>query len=268
MYNQRAKSISKFIGIVVVGGGILFQSCQVNELKDELKESEKTVQYLEEEQIINMDQKNALSEEIGVLEKDYRQSLEEIENFEESISEKNNKINSFKKSLEEKDKKIKKLEKDLISKKEREAKEAKLAKEESGVSEPTKKEVDNKEDEGIVTEKTVKPASSSSSSSAGNYEVTHYSAYDGTQSGITRGGTNMANGNIHTSDGYRIVAVDPNVIPFGSILEVSTGNGQTFTAKADDTGGAIRGNIIDIAVSSPEEARKLGRTTASVKVLK
>lgn len=100
------------------------------------------------------------------------------------------------------------------------------------------------------------------------FHVTYYSAYDGTQVGITRMGTNMANGNITTKDGYRIVAVDPNVIPLGTVMRITTGRGETFLGKADDTGGVIKGNKIDIAVSSPSEALSFGRTTAVVEIVK
>lgn len=100
------------------------------------------------------------------------------------------------------------------------------------------------------------------------FNATYYSAFDGAQIGITAGGTNMANGNIHTKDGYRIIAVDPKVIPMGTIMRITTGDGQTFLGKADDTGGVIKGNKIDIAVSSASEAMRLGRTTAVVEILK
>lgn len=100
------------------------------------------------------------------------------------------------------------------------------------------------------------------------FNATYYSAYDGAQIGITAGGTNMANGNVHTKDGYRIIAVDPKVIPMGTIMRVTTGDGQTFLGKADDTGGVIKGNKIDIAVSSASEAMRMGRTTAVVEILK
>ena len=38
-------------------------------------------------------------------------------------------------------------------------------------------------------------------------------------------------------------------------------------AKADDTGGLIQGNKIDIAVSSPDTALSLGRGTATVEIV-
>lgn len=104
--------------------------------------------------------------------------------------------------------------------------------------------------------------------SIGSFAITYYSAYDGTQIGITAGGTNMAGGNIYTSDGYRIIATDTSVIPLGTVVRVTTSNGESFLAKADDTGGAIKGNRIDIAVSSPNQAFALGRGTATVEIVK
>ena len=103
--------------------------------------------------------------------------------------------------------------------------------------------------------------------SIGSFAITYYSAYDGTQIGITAGGTNMAGGNIYTSDGYRIIATDTSVIPLGTIVRVTTSNGESFLAKADDTGGAVKGNKIDIAVSSPNQAFALGRGTATVEII-
>lgn len=51
------------------------------------------------------------------------------------------------------------------------------------------------------------------------------------------------------------VAVDPRVIPLGSKIRIEGFNGIFYCA---DTGGAIKGNIIDIAVGSKSEASNLG----------
>lgn len=48
--------------------------------------------------------------------------------------------------------------------------------------------------------------------------------------------------------GYSI-AVDPSVIPYGSIVRI---NGREF--RADDCGGSIKGNRIDMYMDSHEEA--------------
>lgn len=51
------------------------------------------------------------------------------------------------------------------------------------------------------------------------------------------------------------VAVDPRVIPLGSKIRIEGFDGVFYCA---DTGGAIKGNIIDIAVGSKSEANSLG----------
>lgn len=51
------------------------------------------------------------------------------------------------------------------------------------------------------------------------------------------------------------VAVDPRVIPLGSKIRIEGYDGVFYCA---DTGGAIKGNIIDIAVGSKSEANRLG----------
>lgn len=55
------------------------------------------------------------------------------------------------------------------------------------------------------------------------------------------------------------VAVDPDVIPLGTSLYI---NGEYFLAE--DTGGSIKGNRIDICVDSHEEA--LNKGTGYIKV--
>lgn len=51
------------------------------------------------------------------------------------------------------------------------------------------------------------------------------------------------------------VAVDPRVIPLGSKIRIEGFDGVFYCA---DTGGAIKGNIIDIAVGSKSETNSLG----------
>lgn len=59
-----------------------------------------------------------------------------------------------------------------------------------------------------------------------------------------------------------VVAVDPEVIPLGSTVII---DGQAYLAA--DTGGAVRGNHVDIAVATHQEAEALGTTTAEVWVV-
>ena len=60
-----------------------------------------------------------------------------------------------------------------------------------------------------------------------------------------------------------VVAVDPEVIPLGSTVII---DGQEYLAA--DTGGAIKGNHVDIAVPTHQEALELGIRTATVWVVK
>ena len=61
---------------------------------------------------------------------------------------------------------------------------------------------------------------------------------------------------------YGTCAVDPNVIPLGSQIHVE-GYGSCLAA---DTGGAIKGNRIDVLVNSKGEAANWGRRSVQVTV--
>ena len=55
------------------------------------------------------------------------------------------------------------------------------------------------------------------------------------------------------------IAVDPSVIPYGSNVEI---NGHTYTAQ--DTGGAIQGNRIDVYFDNHQDALNFGVQYAEV----
>lgn len=59
-------------------------------------------------------------------------------------------------------------------------------------------------------------------------------------------------------------AVDPDVIPLGSTVMVDLGDGELRTLAANDVGGSIKGNHIDICVDIHNFALQLGRQTADV----
>lgn len=77
-------------------------------------------------------------------------------------------------------------------------------------------------------------------------------------SGITKTGINLKK-NSH----LKVIAVDPKVIPLGSKVHVE-GYGY---AIAGDTGGAIKGNRIDVFIPTKSAAYKWGRKQVKVKVL-
>jgi 3D (Asp-Asp-Asp) domain-containing protein len=74
--------------------------------------------------------------------------------------------------------------------------------------------------------------------------------------GITKSGYDVRN-TIYSPEGYRVIAVDPSVIPLGSIVEIEA-NGRVFTAKAMDIGVAIKGRKIDLLIGSISEAYEWG----------
>lgn len=70
---------------------------------------------------------------------------------------------------------------------------------------------------------------------------------------------------------YGVIAVDPKVIPLGTKLYVeSTDDGKSWQygyCVAGDTGGAIKGNKIDLFFNSKSECLQFGRRSAIVYVL-
>jgi 3D (Asp-Asp-Asp) domain-containing protein len=89
-------------------------------------------------------------------------------------------------------------------------------------------------------------------------EATAYTAGCSGCSGITATGINLNN-----NPYAKVIAVDPNVIPLGTQVYVQ-GYGY---AVAGDTGGAIKGNKIDIHVPTKEEAYNWGRRTVNITLL-
>lgn len=90
--------------------------------------------------------------------------------------------------------------------------------------------------------------------------VTHYCVEQrehicGTGDGITAVG-------VPVTPGWTC-AVDPSVIPYGCEVMVDFGDHVEFY-KAQDCGGAIKGNHIDLAVESHDLAIELGTLTATV----
>jgi uncharacterized protein YabE (DUF348 family) len=70
---------------------------------------------------------------------------------------------------------------------------------------------------------------------------------------------------------YGVVAVDPKVIPMGTKLYIeSTDDGKSWQygyCVAGDTGGAIKGNKVDLYFASRNECLQFGRRSAIVYVL-
>ena len=63
---------------------------------------------------------------------------------------------------------------------------------------------------------------------------------------------------------YHSAAVDPSVIPLGAAILVDFGDGIIHYYFADDTGGAVKGNHIDLCVQAHQEALDLGVKYANI----
>ena len=68
-----------------------------------------------------------------------------------------------------------------------------------------------------------------------------------------------------TTPHWGTVAVDPAVIPLGSRLLIEGFEGTVFVAE--DTGGAIRGNIVDVWFDDGAAAGRFGTQTRTVTIL-
>ncbi len=88
--------------------------------------------------------------------------------------------------------------------------------------------------------------------------ATAYTAYCNGCSGITATGINL-----RANPDLKVIAVDPSVIPLGSKVWVE-GYGH---AIAGDTGGAIKGNRIDVFVPTKKEAYRFGKKSVKIRVL-
>ncbi|ASS71663.1 3D domain-containing protein [Bacillus atrophaeus] len=128
----------------------------------------------------------------------------------------------------------------------------------------SKKEYESSKKKAEPKKEPVKKESQTVSNQSQNFEFTAYSHEPSeAQSHRYNGKIVTATGKDVTSSiyyqGYRILAVNPNVIPYGSILSVSV-NGQSFKGIALDTGGAIksRSNRIDLMVNDTNEALTFG----------
>lgn len=86
--------------------------------------------------------------------------------------------------------------------------------------------------------------------SLGEFKITHYCPCSKCcgkwADGITATGT--------TAEEGRTIAVDPSVIPYGTEVTICYENGAEVTYIAEDCGGSIKGNRIDVFMDSHQAA--------------
>lgn len=102
------------------------------------------------------------------------------------------------------------------------------------------------------------------SSNAMTFRATAYSSQEPLEMG---GGVTTASGTRVTEG--RTIAVDPSVIPLGSKVRITCPDYPSVNGvyTAEDTGGAIKGNIIDIYIHDLAEVNSFGRRTIQVEIL-
>lgn len=106
----------------------------------------------------------------------------------------------------------------------------------------------NKQTENEVLYNKIKVLQSEKKQFIGHFKISHYcpcSKCNGSYGNKTALGTKI--------EPYRTIAVDPKIIPLGSKVEI-----QGSVYVAEDTGGAIKGNRIDVCVASHSEAYRKG----------
>lgn len=108
-----------------------------------------------------------------------------------------------------------------------------------------------------VAEEKKKAEENSKGQLLGRYKLTFYTGSADEGGSITALGTPVTP--------WYTVAVDPRVIPLGSKIRIEGYDGIFYCA---DTGSAIKGSIIDVAVGSKSEANRLGIQYRNVYLVK
>ncbi|MBD8498887.1 peptidoglycan DD-metalloendopeptidase family protein [Paenibacillus arenosi] len=92
-------------------------------------------------------------------------------------------------------------------------------------------------------------------------EATAYTATCKGCTGITKGGTD-----VRKWEGWKIIAVDPSLIPLKSKVELIVEGVSWGIYDADDIGGDIKGNRIDILMETTQKAYTFGRKDVVIRV--
>lgn len=191
-----------------------------------------------------------------------------VKGKDEDIKKSNLKLNEKLKLVEERDLKIN-TQSELIDKQKEIINNQKVTLENNKKKEAIEKQknkVNSSTSKGDSNKVTNKVTNTKSGGRKLNVQVTAYGADCNGCSGITATGVDVRN--TTTYQGMRVIATDPNVIPLYSIVNVDVVGGISFKAIALDTGGAIKGNIIDYLMGSERETISFGRQKATITILR
>lgn len=110
---------------------------------------------------------------------------------------------------------------------------------------------------------TAKEKTPPQSSSMGNEGFKNFISTAYSTDSVTATGTSVSQG--------RTIAVDPNVIPLGSKVEIIFPSEYSYLNGiyiAEDTGGAIKGNKIDLYLNSKSACINFGVRNVQLKIIK
>jgi rare lipoprotein A len=65
-----------------------------------------------------------------------------------------------------------------------------------------------------------------------------------------------------------IVAADPGILPLGSVVRIYSPKAYAGTYTVMDTGAAVRGHRLDIFIPDCARAKRFGRQTVQLKILR
>jgi 3D (Asp-Asp-Asp) domain-containing protein len=126
--------------------------------------------------------------------------------------------------------------------------------EETNDTEDTEKDAVTEETQTADLEEPAVPTEEMQLVSLGIFKTTAYCPCKGCSEGW---GRHTSTGTVATAG--RTIAVDPKIIPYGTRLLI---NGTIYTAE--DKGGGVRGNHVDIFYDTHEEAKAHGTQNADV----
>lgn len=237
------------LAILGLAGFSGYEYKQIEKTNALLEKSEKTIvehaKNIKELEGMNADlgkDKEALEAEFKLQSEELEKTKADVHSLQEGVTERDNTIAS-------KDKEIADLKKMKASRKA------------SATPTPTKAQA---QPEQAPAKKPEVKAASTASANAMTFRATAYSSNEPLEMG---GGVTTASGTRVTEG--RTIAVDPRVIPLGSKVRITCPDYPSVNGVyiAEDTGGAIKGNIIDIYIHDLSEVNSFGRRTIQVEIL-
>lgn len=202
---------------------------EISSLNEEIRYAEE----VDEKRVIEL---SNMREEIELLNQELDRSADKEKQLQAEKEDLEAKVDELEQEVGSLNRRIKELSKPVVS----------------STKKNNKPEVDSKPKESRVSE--------TSGETGWKTMTVNASAYTLVENGDKMGGTGLtATGTVPTAN--RTIAVDPNIIPYGSHIKY---NGVTYIAE--DTGGIIDGYKVDFFVNTLDEALNFGRKDIDIQV--